>query len=125
MPLLHITELKLIRAESAVELNQNIPVAISDINDITTRAYDGFLAPLDGTATLPVIKARIRTERKLEMVYESCDRLQEIKRIGAKGEVSVSHDNAPWDCNGMALQFPASEFNVNANFAPNPTGGCL
>jgi starch-binding outer membrane protein, SusD/RagB family len=125
LSVLHITEMKFVRAESAAELNTNLPVAIGDINDITNRAYAGTLAALPNTATAATIKNRVRAERKLEMIYESGDRLQEIKRIGAKGEPSVSHGSAPWNCNGMVLQFPASEFNVNTNFLPNPTGGCL
>ncbi|MEO6406096.1 MAG: RagB/SusD family nutrient uptake outer membrane protein [Ferruginibacter sp.] len=125
LPVLHITELKLTRAESAAELNANLTTAVADINDITNRAYAGTLAPLLTTASAATIKSRVREERKLEMIYETGDRLQQIKRIGAKGEPSVSHGGAIWSCNGMVLQFPASEFNVNANFIPNITGGCL
>jgi hypothetical protein len=123
LPLIHITEMKLVRAESATELNQNLSVAIADINDITNRAYGGTLAALPGTATAAIIKARVRRERKLEMVFESGDRLQEIKRLGAKGETAAI-GNAPWNCNGMILQFPVNEVNVNVNFIANPTGGC-
>jgi starch-binding outer membrane protein, SusD/RagB family len=125
MPVLHITELKLIRAEAAATLNQNLSVAIGDINDITNRAYAGTKPPLAGSSTASLVLSTVRAERKLEMIYESGDRLQQIKRIGAKGEPSVSRANAPWNCNGMVLQFPAQEFNVNVNFLPNPTGGCL
>ena len=124
LPVIHITELKLIRAESAAELNQNLAVAIADINDITNRAYGGALAPLPSTANAATIKARVRAERKLEMVFESGDRIQQIKRIGAKGEASTNR-TALWNCNGMALQIPATEYNVNTNFVQNPIGGCF
>jgi len=124
LPVIHLTELKLIRAESAAELNQNLAVAIADINDITNRAYGGALAPLPSTATAATIKARVRAERKLEMVFESGDRIQQIKRIGAKGEPSTNR-TAPWNCNGMALQIPATEYNVNTNFVQNLIGGCF
>ena len=123
LPVIHITELKLIRAESAAELNQNLPVAIADINDITQRAYGGAVADLAGNATASAIRARVRSERRLEMVFETGDRLQQIKRIGAKGESSFSR-TAAWNCNGMVLQFPANEVSVNINFVQNPTGGC-
>ena len=123
LPVIHITELKLIRAESAAELNQNLAVAIGDINDITNRAYGGALAPLPGTATPATIISRVRAERKLEMVFESGDRLQQIKRIGAKGEAS-SVGQASWNCPGFVLQVPATEINVNINFEQNPQGGC-
>lgn len=123
LPVLHITEMKLIRAESAAELNQNLAVAIADINDITNRAYGGTLAPLPANATPAAIIARVRAERKLEMVFESGDRLQQIKRIGAKGEASVV-GQANWNCPGFALQLPATEIITNIEFEQNPQGGC-
>ncbi|HMJ47804.1 MAG TPA: RagB/SusD family nutrient uptake outer membrane protein, partial [Ferruginibacter sp.] len=125
LAVLHITELKLIRAESAASLGTNLAVAIQDINDITNRAYGGTVSPLPGTATASQVLSRVRAERRLELVYENGDRLQQIKRLGALGVASVSHGNAPWNCNGIVLQFPAQEFNVNSSFVPNPTGGCL
>lgn len=123
LPVIHITELKLIRAESAAELNQNLSVAVADINDITNRAYGGAMAPLPGNATAATVKARVRAERMLEMVFESGDRLQQIKRIGAKGETSLV-GQAPWNCPGFVLQMPSTEVIVNNNFAQNPQGGC-
>jgi hypothetical protein len=124
LPLIHVTEMKLIRAESAAETGQHLDVAIGDINDITNRAYNGMMTPLPGTANATTIKTRVRSERQLEMVFESGDRLQQIKRIGAKGEASSSR-SAPWNCKGMILQFPATETNVNSNFIQNPIGPCL
>lgn len=123
LPVLHITEMKLIRAESAAELNQNLPVAIADINDITNRAYGGTLAPLPANATPAVIIARVRAERKLEMVFESGDRLQQIKRLGVKGEASTV-GQASWNCPGFVLQVPANDVITNINFEQNPQGGC-
>lgn len=122
LPLLHITELKLIRAESAGQLNQNLPVAIQDLNDILARAYGGTKSISPGASAALVISTA-REQRKLELIYETGDRLQQIKRIGAKGETSFSGP-AQWNCAGLVLQFPASEFNVNSNFTPNPSGGC-
>jgi len=124
LPLMHITEMKLIRAESAAELGQQLDVAIGDINDITNRAYGGTMTALPAGSTAATIKARVRSERPLEMVFEGGDRLQQIKRIGAKGEPSSSR-TAPWNCSGMVLQFPATETNVNSNFIQNPGGSCL
>jgi starch-binding outer membrane protein, SusD/RagB family len=124
LPLVYITEMKLIRAECAGELNTQLPLAITDLNDIINRAY---IAPstLPGTANAAAIISKAREQRKLELVYELGDRLQQIKRIGAKGEPSFNKGGAPWNCNGMILQFPASEVSVNPAFVPNPTGGCL
>lgn len=124
LPVVHVTEMKLIRAESAAELGQNLPTAIADINDITNRAYAGTMAVLGGGASAATIKARVRAERVLEMAFESGDRLQQIKRIGANGETSMSR-TASWNCLGMVLQFPATETNVNSSFIQNPVGTCL
>lgn len=123
LPLMHITEMKLIRAESAAELNSNLSVAIGDINDITNRAYGGTVAPLPGGASAAQIKSLVRDQRKLEMIFEGDDRLQQVKRIGARGEPS-SMGTAPWNCYGLILQFPASEVNINTSFTPNPQGNC-
>lgn len=123
LPVAYITEMKLIRAESAAELNTNLATAIADVNDIINRAYT-IPVPLPGGSSAAVILAKVREQRKLELVYELGDRLQQIKRIGAKGEPSTSR-TAPWNCNGMILQFPAAEVSVNPAFQPNPQGGCL
>lgn len=123
LPVIHLTELKLIRAESAAERNTNLTVAIGDINDITNRAYAGAVAPLPGTATAAVIRTLVRAEHIKEMMFESGDRLQQIKRIGAKGETSMV-GTVNWNCPGMVLQFPAREVISNANFVQNPTGSC-
>jgi starch-binding outer membrane protein, SusD/RagB family len=124
LPVIHLTEMKLIRAESAAELNTNLTVAITDINDIITRAYGNTTFNLASNATAAAIRTKVRAERRLELVFESGDRLQQIKRIGAKGEPSLSR-TAPWNCNGLILQFPANEIIVNTNFVQNPTGSCL
>jgi starch-binding outer membrane protein, SusD/RagB family len=124
LPVIHITEMKLIRAEAAAELNQHLDVAVQDFNDIVLRAYGGTYTPLPGTASAALIKEQVRGQRKLEMIYESGDRLQQIKRIGANGEPSFSR-TAPWNCPGMVLQFPSQEVNANKNFIQNPTGICL
>jgi starch-binding outer membrane protein, SusD/RagB family len=124
LTLVHITEMKLVRAESASELGTNLSVAIGDINDITSRAYGGALTNLPAGATAATIKARVRSERKLEMVFENGDRLQEIKRVGAKGEPSFSR-GAPWNCDGMILKFPAIEASLYNGFVQNPSGTCI
>jgi starch-binding outer membrane protein, SusD/RagB family len=125
LPLIHITEMKLIRAESAAETGANLSIAITDINDITTRAYGGTLANLPAGSTAATIKARVRAERRKEMIYENGDRLQEIKRIGAKGEPSFNRGGAPWNCDGMILKFPAVEISIFNGFIQNPSGTCL
>lgn len=123
VPVLHITEMKFIRAESAAELNTNLNVAIGDINDIVNRAY-GPASPfvVAGGSSAAFIKDAVRRERELELVFEG-DRLQQLKRIGAKGE-NVTVRNAPWNCNGLVLIFPTNEVSLNPGFTQNPSGGC-
>ncbi|RZK41082.1 MAG: RagB/SusD family nutrient uptake outer membrane protein [Pedobacter sp.] len=121
VPVLHLTEMKLIRAESAAELNANLAVAIQDVNDILNRAYGGTKSiPAGSSASL--IKTNVRFERSIELAGEG-NRLSEIKRIGVKGE-NIDRRGAPRNCNGLVLQFPQGEMATNASFVPNPEGGC-
>jgi tetratricopeptide (TPR) repeat protein len=123
VPLVHITELKLIRAEAAAELNQNLNVAIADVNDIITRAYgENSNRLLADNAAAAVIKQRVREERRLELVGEG-DRGQELKRRGALGENIVVR-GAPYSCPGAILQFPQGEIANSPGFVKNVESGC-
>lgn len=125
-PVIHLTELKLIRAESAAELsiagkNGNLELARQDLNDILQRAYGGN-RELTENATAATIVATAREQRRLEMFGEG-DRIHELKRRGAKGE-NITIRGASWDCPGMVLQFPQGEISSNPGFQENPEGGC-
>ncbi len=126
-PCLTLTQLLLTRAEAAAETN-DLATASSDINKIIARAYPGnankLTTPALGVASLLTV---IRDERRKELFCEG-DRTQSLKRIGAFGLSSqlpvngLTIRNAPWNCPGMALQFPAVE---RSNlFIMNETGGC-
>lgn len=121
--LLHLTEMKLIRAESAAELNTNLTVAISDLNDIRNRAYGNSNVALAANSSASTLKDFARTEREKEMVGEG-DRVQQLKRRGAKGE-SITIRGAVWNCPGLILQFPSSEVDNSPGMKYNPEGGCL
>lgn len=123
MPVILLTELKLVRAESAGELNDpaKLTKGISDLNDILNRAYAGTRSiPVNSAASLVISTAR--EQRGYELVAEG-DRLSQIKRIGASGENIVTR-NAPWNCPGMVLQFPQGEIANSSGFEKNPEGGC-
>ncbi|WP_113637519.1 RagB/SusD family nutrient uptake outer membrane protein [Nubsella zeaxanthinifaciens] len=121
VPVLYLTDMKLIRAESAAETNTNLTIAIQDINDILSRAYGGTKSiPAGSSASL--IRTNARFERSIEMAGEG-NRISEIKRIGAKGE-NIDRRGASWNCNGLVLQFPQGEMATNASFVRNPEGGC-
>lgn len=121
VPVIHLTEIKLIRAESAAETGTNLTVAAQDINDILARAYNNNRSiPLASSASL--IRTNARFERSIEMAGEG-NRISEIKRIGAKGE-NIDKRGAVWNCPGLVLQFPQGEMASNTSFPRNPEGGC-
>lgn len=120
-PYITITELKLIRAESAAETGSNITVAQQDIQDIFDRAYGAGVRVAPSTANGIIQEAR--NQRRLEFIFEGL-RGQDLKRIGALGRETVTIRNAPWDCPGAILQFPQAEIANNPGFIGNPEGGC-
>ena len=120
IPVFTYTQMMLIRAESLAESGGDLSQAIEDINAIRERAYGSNVANLlDETSAAEVIQAA-RLERRLEFPFNA-QRFHDIKRIGSQGENVIVRD-APWDCNGMVLQFPAVE--ATDFFPLNPTGGC-
>lgn len=121
VPVLYLTEMKLIRAEAAAETGTNLTVGAQDVNDILARAYGGTKSiPLASSASL--IKSNARLERSIEFAGEG-NRISEIKRIGAKGE-NIDKRGAVWNCPGLVLQFPQGEMATNTAFQRNPEGGC-
>ncbi len=121
VPVITITELKLIRAESAAEEGSNMTVAQNDIQHIFDRAYGegNRVAPTTANAIIQ----ESRKQRRLEFVFEG-HLGQDLKRIGALGREDIIIRDAPWDCPGAVLQFPQAEIANNPDFTPNPEGGC-
>ncbi len=115
VPLAHYTELLLIRAESASETN-NLPQGEADVNLILSRAG---LSTISGLSKAQLVTL-IRDQRRIELIGEG-NRVNDLKRIGIN-KTSLTIRNAPWDCNGILFQFPATE--VFTGFVQNPTGGC-
>lgn len=120
IPVFTLTQMHLIRAESAGELNSNLNQAVQDVNAIRTRAWGSVVANLPEGASAEDIIEAARLERRLEFPFTG-QRTHDLKRIGTQGEEVIIRD-AVWDCNGMVLQFPATE--GTAVFELNPTGGC-
>jgi tetratricopeptide (TPR) repeat protein len=121
VPVKHLTGLKLLRAQALLLNGGDVNTAIGDINDIRERAYgsDTMNIPLN-TPQATVLEA-VKKERRLEMLGEG-DRIQQLKRRGAlEGENILIRDH-PWNCDGMILQFPATE--RTEEFEINPQGGC-
>jgi hypothetical protein len=120
VPLLYITDMHLIRAESITEISGNKAASIADLQKIRTRAYGTSRPPIQADIDLKSLKDSIRLERRLEMAFEGDWTLQ-LQRMGSKGE-NIQIRNAPWNCNGMTLQFPISE--RTEGFVFNLEGGC-
>jgi hypothetical protein len=124
LPLMHVTEVKLIRAEAGAEVGgAALSTAIADLNDILTRAYGNTSFNLPNNAAAADVIRVARQQREIEMVGEG-NRVQEIKRLGARTGSSVDRRGAPWNCPGLALQFPQGEMAANTEFQRNPEGGC-
>lgn len=133
MPIVTLTEMNLIRAESAGEVAGTIPTAlaigISDINKIIERAYGNNTKNLLTTITADQLITNVRIQREIEMIGEG-DRLHQVKRIGAHPLSSrrterYDRRGSEWNCPGFILQFPDYEKNANAAFQLNVEGGCL
>lgn len=128
LPIVHLTEIKLILAESGAEIAAANPAAlaaaITNINQILSRAYGGTTRNLGVNATAGLVISTARKERELELVGEG-NRYHEIKRIGARNNTSVDRRGSPWNCNGFILQFPKAEQDAMTSFRLNPEGGCF
>ena len=121
-----LTKLLLMRAEVAVETG-DLSTAVTDINKIINRAYPGNTAKEASTALGTDLLILIREERRKELFCEG-DRTYYLRRLGAFGSSSVKPvtgvtiRSAPWNCPGLALQFPSTE--ASSVFFLNETGGC-
>jgi|MDTD01.1.fsa_nt_gb starch-binding outer membrane protein, SusD/RagB family len=120
VPYVHLTALKLLRAEALAESNQDLSTAIADVNEIRKRAYGAGHKQLALNALPQAIIDAARYERRIELMCEG-NRVQDLKRRGANGE-AITIRTANWNCNGMLIQFPIEE--KTSLFSMNPTGGC-
>jgi hypothetical protein len=117
IPYLYLTEILLIHAESLAELGSDLFTAVDNINMVRARAG---VSLLNENADVQTIINAARVERAKELIGEG-RYVFDLKRRGALGE-DITIRQAPWNCNGMVLQFPISE--NTSNFVMNPTGGC-
>lgn len=125
MPVLHLTEIKLIRIEAGAEKGgATLTTAINDMNQLLERAYGNTTFNLPPTSSQALVIATARSERELELVGEG-NRAQEIKRIGARSGANIDRRGSLWNCNGFILQFPKAEQDANLSFKMNPEGGCF
>lgn len=124
VPWIGLTEVMLIHAEAGAELGgDSLQTAIRDINTLRDRAYGGTKTALTTSALAFTVIEIARHERELELIGEG-NRVQEIKRIGARTGTNIDRRSSPWNCPGFVLQFPISEQAANASFVMNTEGGC-
>ena len=121
VPVLHLTQMHLIRAEALAKSGGDLNVATADINAIIKRAYtDNSKIVAAGSTAQQIIDAT-RTQRRIELLFQG-DRTNEIKRLGAIESQNLYVRGHRWDCDGFVLQFPITE--KTSIFDINPTGGC-
>ncbi len=122
VPLAYLTLMHLIRAETLGELNEDLDIAIADINAIRGRAYGDGNNDLASDASPDEVISAAREEFRKETACEGLW-VDQLLRRGAMGE-SIIIRGASWDCPGMSLQFSNSETTVQG-FELNDEGGCL
>jgi starch-binding outer membrane protein, SusD/RagB family len=122
IPIIHLTELKLIRAEAqASKAGGDLGEARADINDILNRAFEPGTNEIPESATAEQIKQEARKQYRIETIGEG-KYVDQLRRRGALGETVIIR-GAPYNCPGMAIQFPNAESTV-IGFELNPEGGC-
>ncbi|MBK8484661.1 MAG: RagB/SusD family nutrient uptake outer membrane protein [Saprospiraceae bacterium] len=116
-PVIHLSELYLILAESLAETGTD---GLTYLNAIRKRAG---LTELKGSSTSQQIE-ECRVQRRAEFYFEN-NRLHELKRIAVRGSKDLLIRNlARWDCPGLVCQFPDNELKGNPDLKPNPTAKC-
>lgn len=121
IPVIHLTEMMLIQAEALAETNTDLPTAIENINLIRDRAFGEGFNDLDPNSSAEDVIDAARLEYLKETLCEG-KLIDQLKRRGAMGE-DITVRMAPWDCPGMAIQFPNGETSA-AGFILNEEGGC-
>lgn len=123
-PLVRLTHMHLIHAESICLLNMTdqLEMAIGDINLIRDRAFGEGINPVPADASVIDIIQYARDEFRKETIGEGLW-VDYLRRIGSLGEQEVIIRGAPWNCPGMAIQFPNSE-GTGSTFVFNEEGGC-
>ncbi len=124
VPMIYLTQLKLMRAEANAQLGSDLNIAVDDVNAIISRAYGSNVNNLPANASASQIIAEARKQRRLEFPIEG-ERTQDLKRIGAKEDPTGSNikiRDSRWNCPGLALQFPVNE--RTSIFVFNEEGNC-
>jgi len=121
--LLRFAEMYLIRAEAAAELDQNLGVAISDINTLRSRAGLG-ASPVTAASSQAAILAAVRKERRTEMFTEFGSTWFGFNRT-ANDSKYPSSIQAPavlagWQAYDALYPVPQTQIQLNSHLTQNP-----
>ncbi len=116
VPVVYYTRTILVKAECLYEAG-DYNGCLAELNKLRARAGVSALTFNGAIDTYNALQA----ERRLELCFEG-DRIFQLKRQAVLGRITTIR-NAPWDCNGLAIQFPNSE-GTGGGFVFNPEGGC-
>lgn len=118
VPVVHLTELTLIRGEAAAAIG-NTTQAKADLDSIRVRAG---LQPQAATDAATII-LDLQSQRRIELIGEGT-RLWDLKRQATNGNSGLTIRGSSWDCPGLVVQFPDDEIKGNPDLILNPEGGC-
>lgn len=133
MTILRYADILLMRAEALIELNQNLPEAVSLINQIRTRVN----MPVIGMASQSVLRERLRHERRIETAFEGlryfdiirwriADKVKKGKVYGARLKAvneNMDHkyvEERFWNDKMYLFPIPQEAMDNNDNLVQNP-----
>jgi len=116
VPIVYYTRVILVKAECLYEAS-DYAGCIAELNKLRARAGAENYGIMGANDTYNALQS----ERRLELCFEG-DRIFQLKRQAVLGRL-MKIRNAPWDCDGLAIQFPNSE-GTGGGFVFNPEGGC-
>lgn len=115
VPVLHLAEIILIRAESAIDKSSpNLPQTIIDLQSIRDRAYGEGNKDVPAGSTAEELRAICRFERRLELAMEG-NRLHDLKRTGEDVR------GLSYNSNRLVWQIPDIEQAGNPDIVMNPS----
>ncbi len=115
VPLIHLSEILLIRAESAIDkTTSDLTQSIADLQQIRDRAYGETNKIVPTNSTANELRNMCQFERRLELAMEG-NRLHDLKRT--KSDVR----DLPYNSNRLVWQIPDVEQAGNPDIKMNPT----
>ncbi|MCY1662577.1 RagB/SusD family nutrient uptake outer membrane protein [Chryseobacterium sp. SL1] len=111
-----LPELYLNRAEARCHLN-NLPGALSDLNEIKKRANPSG-QPFSNT-TQSVVESAISKEKRIEFFAEWGMRWFDLVRTGQIEQV-ISTEKTTWTSKAKLFPIPSAEIQLNPNLSQNP-----